>query len=80
MLREEVILTTGRSLGDRGERCPVVCPDTVSVCKGDIVGAEGSTRLRGASAVKSGATLTEVERRMAPIPPTHRATWRKRRI
>ena len=25
-------------------------------------------------AVKSGATLAEVERHMAPIPPTHRAT------
>ena len=54
MLREEVILTTGRSLGDRGERCPVVCPDTVSVCKGDIVGAEGSTGLRGGKRRKVG--------------------------
>ena len=54
MLREEVILTTGRSLGDRGERCVVDSPDTVSVCKGDIVGAEGSAGLRGGKRRKVG--------------------------
>ena len=33
-----------------------------------------------ANAVKSGVALAEVERHMAPIPPTHGATWRERRI
>ena len=43
-----------RSLGDRGERRPVDSPDTVSICKGDIVGAEGSTGLRGGERRKVG--------------------------
>ena len=41
----EVLLTTGSSLGDRGGRRLVDSPVTVSVCKGDIVGAEGGTGL-----------------------------------